>query len=225
MKSKSTAPGTATVKLPKCTITPFKGEHRDWLRFWNQFSVEVDGNSQLVEISKFHYLFEFVRDKPRDAIMGLPHTAKGYEEAKSILDKKYGRGSKVKRAVLKELEELEPISHNTIQPIIKCRQFYNKLSKTVRNLATMEALASAESNVYPIMDKLGPIREFLIQRDDHWEEWGLQDLVDNLERYVERNPLPTRREEHMGESVTNDIMKVGMTSHAMSMAATSVTMP
>ena len=27
-------------------------------------------------------------------------------------------------------------------------------------------------------------------KDDDWEEWGLRDLVDNLERYIERNPLP-----------------------------------
>ena len=196
MHPRSTATGTATVKLPKYTITPFKGEYRDWMRFWNQFSVEVDENSQLAEISKFNYLMEFVKGKPRDDITGLPHTAEGYEEAKSILERKYGRGSKVKRAVLKELEDLEPISHNTSNRLERCHQFYDKLSKTVRTLATMNALASAESNVYQIMDKLGPIREFLIQRDDYWEEWGLQDLVDNLERYVERNPLPTKREEH-----------------------------
>ena len=31
------------VKLQKYTITPFRGDHKDWLHFWNQFSVEVDG--------------------------------------------------------------------------------------------------------------------------------------------------------------------------------------
>ena len=40
------------VKLQKYTITPFQGDYKDWLRFWNQFSVEVDG-SGIAEISKF----------------------------------------------------------------------------------------------------------------------------------------------------------------------------
>ena len=33
------------------------------------------------------------------------------------------------------------------------------------------------------------MREILVQRDDHWEEWGLEQLVENLRRYVGRNPL------------------------------------
>ena len=39
------------------------------------------------------------------------------------------------------------------------------------------------------MDKLGPVREVLFQKDDNWEEWGLGELVENLRKYVERNPL------------------------------------
>ena len=31
-------------------------------------------------------------------------------------------------------------------------------------------------------------RRFLI-KNDNWKERGLEDLVDNLERYVDRNPL------------------------------------
>ena len=29
----------------------------------------------------------------------------------------------------------------------------------------------------------------LVQKDDDWEEWGLEELVENLRKYVERNPL------------------------------------
>ena len=43
--------------------------------------------------------------------------------------------------------------------------------------------------VYTLMDKLGPVQEILVQKDDDWEEWGLEQLVENLRRYVERNPL------------------------------------
>lgn len=53
----------------------------------------------------------------------------------------------------------------------------------------MKKLASAQSMVYMLIDKLGPVREILVQKDDDWEEWGLEQLVENLRRYVERNPL------------------------------------
>ena len=78
-----TAQKQPTIKLHKYTITPFEGDFKDWLRFWNQFTVEVDG-SGIAQISKFNYLMELVQGKPRDDILGLPHTPEGYEEAKKI---------------------------------------------------------------------------------------------------------------------------------------------
>ena len=29
------------VKLQKYSITPFRGDYKDWLRYWNQFVVET----------------------------------------------------------------------------------------------------------------------------------------------------------------------------------------
>ena len=36
------------------------------------------------------------------------------------------------------------------------------------------------------MDKLGPVREALAQKDDEWEEWGFEMLEENLrkEHYI-----------------------------------------
>ena len=61
---------------------------------------------------------------------------------------------------------------------------------TVRTLATMKKLEGAQSYVYSIMDKLGPIREAMAQKDDDWKKWGLEELVENLRKYTNRNPLP-----------------------------------
>lgn len=74
----TTAP--QVVKLHKYTITPFSGEYKDWLRFWNQFTVKVDG-SGISEISKFNYLLELVKGKPKEDILGLRHTEDGYGKA------------------------------------------------------------------------------------------------------------------------------------------------
>ncbi|XP_065671813.1 uncharacterized protein LOC136089685 [Hydra vulgaris] len=57
-----------SVKLQKYTITKFNGDYKDWLRFWNQFTVEVD-NSNISNISKFNYLLELVEGKPREDIL------------------------------------------------------------------------------------------------------------------------------------------------------------
>ncbi len=179
-------PSTQSVKLQKYTITPFYGDYKDWLRFWNQFMVEVD-RSGIAEISKFNYLLELVKGKPKEDILGLPHSVDGYKEAKRILEQTYGKEAKVHKALVKELEGLPTIT--SIHKISNIHEFYNKLARVVRTLVTMKKLESAQSCVYTLMDKLGPVREILVQKDDKWEEWDLEELTENLRRYVERNPL------------------------------------
>ena len=102
MQEKPAQLSTQSVKLQKYTITPFYGEYNDWLRFWNQFIVEV-GGSGIAEISKFNYLLELVKGKPKEDILGLPHSADGYKEAKRILEQTYGKETKLHKALIKEL--------------------------------------------------------------------------------------------------------------------------
>ena len=90
-------------KLQRHTITPFQGDYKDWLRFWNQFSVEVDGSS-MVKSSKFNYLLELVKEKPKEDILGLPHSTEGYAEAKIILVDTYRKPFKAQKALIKDLE-------------------------------------------------------------------------------------------------------------------------
>ena len=174
------------MKLQKYTITPFYGEYKDWLRFWNQFMVKVDG-SGIAEISKFNYLLELVKGKPKEDILGLPHSADDYKEAKRILEQTYGKETKVHKALIKELEGLPTIT--SIHKISNIHEFYNKLARVVRTLITMKKVQTAQSCAYTLMDKLGPVIEVLVQKDDKWEEWGLEELTENLRLYLERNPL------------------------------------
>ena len=53
----------------------------------------------------------------------------------------------------------------------------------------MGKLESAQSAVYTLMDKLGPVREVLVQKDDDWESWRLSELVEHLHKFVDRNPI------------------------------------
>ena len=53
----------------------------------------------------------------------------------------------------------------------------------------MGKISAAQIHVYTMLDKLGPIREIITQKDDDWEQWGLEDLMDHLKRLVERSPM------------------------------------
>ena len=188
-KGGSTSEKPQEVKLQKYTITPFEGDYRDWLRFWNQFIVEVD-SSGISKISKFNYLLELVKGKPKQDILGLPHTEDGYEEAKRILSTTYGKDCKVYKALIKELESLPAITN--ANKVRDTHSFFNTLARTVRTLTTMKKLDGAQGYIYSIMDKLGPVREAVTMKDENWEEWGLADLVESLRKYTDRNPLTPR---------------------------------
>ena len=190
-------PTSGQVKLQKYTITPFEGDYKDGTRFWNQFTVEVDG-SKISEISKFNYLLELTKGKPRNDILGLPHTVKGYSEAKRILTDTHGKDFKVHRALVKELEGLQPITH--INKIASIHDFYNSLARVVRTLATMKKLDSVQSMGYSLMDKLGPVQRIIAQGDNNLEEWKLQDLTENLRKFVERCPLRSSKD-NIGDSL------------------------
>ena len=78
----------------------------------------------------------------------------------------------------------------SLTKVKEIHEFYNQLSRTARAIRTMKKLQSAQSHVYSIMDKLGPVTEALVQKYDDWEEWGLEELVDSLRKYTDRDPLP-----------------------------------
>eukprot|EP00795_Rhopilema_esculentum_P013876 gene13876-biopygen831 len=128
---------------------------------------------------------ELVQVKPRDDILGLPHTPDGYEEVKRILETNYGKDIKVRKALIQELVGLGQIVN--VNQTRDIHEFYNKLARIVRTLATMKKLQTAQSHVYTIMDKLGPVKEALVSKDDDWEEWDLEQLVENLRKYVDSN--------------------------------------
>ena len=178
------------VKLQKYSITPFQGDICDFTRFWAQFNVEVD-QANLAEISKFNYLLELVKGKAREQITGLPHTIEGYEAAKDILKEKYGKPQRVLRTIIQELENLPHIT--TSSKVEQAHAFHDKLSKTVRTLHTMGYLPQVEGLIHTILMKLGPVREIIIQKDDDWESWNLQELVKNLGKFTDRNPLAERQ--------------------------------
>ena len=78
----------------------------------------------------------------------------------------------------------------SLTKVKEIHEFYNQLSRTARAISTMKKLQSAQSHVYSIMDKLGPVTEALVQKYDDWEEWRLEELVESLRKYTDRNPLP-----------------------------------
>ena len=96
-----------------------------------------------------------------------------------MLIENYGKDTNFHKALIKDLESLHTIT--SIHKLNLIHDFYSKLSRIVRSLTTMGKLERAQSAVYTLMDKLGPVQEVLVQKDDERESWGLTELVEHLQ--------------------------------------------
>lgn len=80
----------STVKLPRLTIQPFKGDLTTWITFWDSYKAAIHENSSLSEIDKFNYLRSLLQGSALEAVSGLTLTAANYNEAVGILEKRFG---------------------------------------------------------------------------------------------------------------------------------------
>ena len=173
-----------TAKLPKLTITSFKGTWLDWFRFWEQFEAEVN-RTNMSAISKFSYLKELLDDQPKKEITGLPFSEEGYNKVIEILKKKYRNTSEIIQAHGREILKLPTITTVNLKQI---HGFYRSLNVSVNSLKTLEKLDTAEILVLETLEKLGPIKADLIRTDPNWQSWGFEKLLEALRDYTLRNP-------------------------------------
>ena len=78
------------VKLPKLTLKRFTGDKTAWSTFWETFESSIHQNTSLSNIDKFNYLSSLLKSSAADAISGLAITSNNYEEAISVLKRRFG---------------------------------------------------------------------------------------------------------------------------------------
>ena len=69
-------------KLPKLVITKFNGSFKDWPRFWEQFTKEID-KSSVAAITNFTYLLELLGPKVKTCAESLPFSIEGLQSNQS----------------------------------------------------------------------------------------------------------------------------------------------
>ena len=106
------------VKLPKLVISKFYGTYLDWLRFWEQIDM-----SAITDGAKLTYLQELLEEKPKQEIMGFPFSSDGSQQAKVILENKYGISSEIINAHVTQILSLPVVIHNDV---VKIHGFFRK---------------------------------------------------------------------------------------------------
>ena len=178
------------VKLPKLVISKFNGTYLDWLRFWEQFRSQID-ESAIADGAKLTYLQELLEEKPKQEILGLPFSSEGYQQAKEILERKYGIDSEIINAHVTQIFSLPVVMRHDV---IKIHDFYQKLNLSVQSLKTLKKLSTVEGLVRMTLDKLECIKSDLIRTDDNWRSWDFPELVEALREWTFRSPIKTTEE-------------------------------
>ncbi|KAK2546733.1 hypothetical protein P5673_033632 [Acropora cervicornis] len=180
-----TAMASNVVKMPKLVITKFDGTPQDWVRFWGQFETQIDKSSTL-EVTKFSYLKELVDLKVRNLIDGLPFTPEGYEKAKDLLARRYGKTSEVVGAYVRNILELPTVRERHVKQI---HEFYEKLLFNVESLQTLQSINKLDAAVRFTFDKLDVIKNELAMIDENWSEWTFVQFLEALEKWTINNPV------------------------------------
>ena len=163
-------------KMPKLVISKFDGTPQDWVRFWGQFSSQIDSAKEPA-ITKFSYLKELVDIKVRKLVDGLPFTEDGYHKAKSLLEKRYGQTSEVVGAYVRNILELPTIRERNVT---KIHEFYEKLLFNVESLQTLKKLNELDAAVRFTFDKLEVIKNELALIDENWRDWTFKAFLETL---------------------------------------------
>ena len=174
---------TTLAKLPKLTITPFKGTAGDWVRFENMFLTQVD-SKPISDEEKFGYLLEMVTTKVREKISNLKPGSVGYKTAWERLKKEYGQTRLVVNSHVDEIVKLEMVKGSSYG---KVEAPYGKLSASYDALKTLNEHAKLDGFVMCTLNKLPRVKPDLVRTDYDWEEWSMEQLINNIQSWLRRN--------------------------------------
>ena len=178
-------PSDDRIKLPKLTIPPFEGDITQWTPFWDSYESAIHQNSSLTEIDKFNYLRSLLKGAGREAISGLMLTTANYDEAISILKKRYGNKQVIISRHMDALMALEAVTSNNNTKAL--RHLHDKIESNVRSLSALGVVADSYGALLSsiIINKLPSGLRLIIGRRIGEGEWKLETILKELAQEIE----------------------------------------
>ena len=168
---------TPKVKLPKLTLKKFNGDLTKWTTFWDSYESLIHNNSQLSDIDKFIYLNSLLEGPASESISGLRLTAANYNEAVSILWRRFGNTQQI---VSKHMEALLNLEAVTSQYNLKAlRHLHDIVESQVRGLRALGVAAESYGSLLSpvILSKLPPEFRLIASREVKDDRWQLDELM------------------------------------------------
>ena len=164
------------VKLPKIKIKQFSGDATEWKAFIEAFDATVHARTDISYIEKFTYLKGFLTDGALQTIEGLPLTNDNYENAREILQKRYGNPQLIVSSRMNSLLKLPKILHANAKDM---RNIYDKVEINIRALNSA-GISSEHFGVMLIpivLEKLPDMVKLQISRKLGSDNWCIADFM------------------------------------------------
>ena len=122
------------LKLLKFNLTSFNGDLLEWTTFIETFTAAVDSHNSLTAMEKFTYLIGKLEGAPADCIQGFSLTSKSYEEAKQLLEERYGNSHAIISAHMNVLLKLPKLNNDSVSHL---SSIYNTMKSNICSHLTM----------------------------------------------------------------------------------------
>ena len=142
------------VKLPKLDLRKFDGDISKWPSFWDAFESSVHSNTKLAPIDKLNYLNSLLVNSASEAISGLSLTAANYDEAVTILKRRFGNKQLIINRHMKTMLNISSVKSGLhIQAL---RQLHDLIESQVRSLKLLGVSSSSYGSLLSsvVMSKL-----------------------------------------------------------------------
>ena len=196
-------------KLPKLELPSFSGDVLEWTSFWDQYQAVVHNNSDLPDITKYSYLLSLLKGEAKAAIQGLSLNSAHYQIACDLLQKRFGRPTRIIFSHIQELLSINVPRQSNVSVLWKT---YDALQTHVRSLQTLGITGEQYGIVLTplILSRLSPELRMEWAREGDQREGDLDFLLKFLQQEIERrersqtfskdNPPVSRDKEKRGTS-------------------------
>ena len=123
------------VKLPKLTLPHFNGNLTKWTAFWDSYESAIHSNDELSEVDKFNYLRSLLEGPAFEAVRGLTLSSANYQEAISILKKRFGNRQLIVSKHMETLLNIDSVASD--QNVRRLRKLYNDVEANTRSLKAL----------------------------------------------------------------------------------------
>ena len=196
-------PRHSKAKLPKLVLKAFDGDITNWTTFWDTYKSAIHSDSSLSKVDKFTYLQTLLEKTAKEAVSGLALTADNYDQAVSILEKRFGNKQAIIHRHMDILLSVEAVSSSSNHTAL--RRLYDKVESNVRSLEALGVSADSYGSLLTsVLIKKLPNELRLIMSRKSAGDWELTSMMTILADELEARERSATRHVKDGGRRTSD---------------------